>query len=111
MNGKSFKSAFAALHITLGGVIFLQSIGAVLRAHSDGVVAAMQSHVTILAVAEALSALLFLFSKTARVGGGILLVIFAIVIFVHGIRSELTLLVYGAGVVLVMIQGGSYKIG
>ena len=111
MNSKSFKSAFAAFHITLGGIVFLQSLGVVLRAHSTGVVAAMTSHLTILAIAEACSALLFLFPKTARVGGGILLIIFVIAIVVHGIRGELTLLVYGAGVILVMVQGGGYKIG
>jgi hypothetical protein len=111
MNTKSLKNAVVAFHLTLGGVVFLQGLGVVLRAHSGGVVDALKSHVIILAVAEALSALLFLFPKTTRVGGGMLLVIFAIAVFIHGIRSELTLLVYAAGVVLVMIQGGGYKIG
>lgn len=111
MNAKSLKNAVIAFHLTLGGVVFLQGLGVVLRAHSGGIVDAMKSHVIILAVAEVLAALLFLFSKTTRIGGGILLLIFAIAIFVHGIRSELTLLVYAAGVVLVMIQGGGYKIG
>jgi hypothetical protein len=111
MNSKSFKSAFAAFHIILGGIVFLESLGTVLRAHSSGMVVSIASHMTILAIAEACSALLFLFSKTAQVGGGILLIIFVIAIVIHGIRGELTLLVYAAGVVLVMIQGGGYKIG
>ena len=111
MNGKSFRTTFAIFRVTLGVVVFLQSVGAVLRAHAGGVVVAMRSHLLILAVAEALSAILFLIPKTTKAGGGILLVVFAIVLFVHGVRGELTLLVYAAGVVLVMIQGGSYKIG
>jgi hypothetical protein len=111
MNSKSFRSAIVAFHLTLGGVVFLQALGVVLRAHSGGGVFAMKSHVIILALAEVLAALLFLFTKTTRIGGGILLVIFAIAMFLHGIRSELTLLVYAAGVVLVMVQGGGYKIG
>ena len=111
MNSKPFKSAFAVFHILLGVVVLLQSIGVVLRAHSESVVLAMSSHLTILAIAEAVSALLFLIPKTTRLGGCILLVIFAIAVFVHGVRGELSLLVYASGVVLVMIQGGSYKIG
>ena len=111
MNSRPFRSAFVVFHLILGSVIVLQSIGVVLRAHSESVVVAMSSHLSVLAIAEALSALLFLIPKTVLVGGSILLVIFGIVIFVHGIRTELALLIYAAGVVLVMIQGGSYKIG
>lgn len=111
MNSKTFRRTFVAFHITLGAVVFLQSIGAVLQATSGHIVGAMPSHLTILALVEALGALLFVFPKTTRVGGGILLVIFAIALAVHGVRGQLALLVYAAGVVQVMVQGGSYKMG
>ncbi len=111
MNSKSFRSTFVAFHITLGVVIFLQSIATVLQASSGHVAGAMRSHLTLLAIAEAIAAVLFVLPKTARAGGGVLLIVFAIALIVHGIRGELALLVYAAGVVLVMIQGDSYKIG
>lgn len=106
--GKNFRLAFVVFHLILGGVIFLQSVSIVLRALSVHVAGSV-SHLTILALVEAIAALLFLVPKTARVGGGILLAVIAFAIFVHGIRGELPLLVYAAGVVLVMVEGGTYK--
>ncbi|HEY6951459.1 MAG TPA: hypothetical protein VI758_03565 [Bacteroidota bacterium] len=109
MNSKSFRSAFVVFHITLGAVVFLQNVGTVVRATSGHLADVMRSHLLLLAIAEAIAAILFLLPKTARVGGGILLAIFAVALSIHGIRGELSLLVYAAGVVLVMIEGGTYK--
>jgi hypothetical protein len=64
---------------------------------------------TLLAIVEALAAVFFVLPKTVRAGGGVLLIIFAIALVIHGIREELTLLVYAAGVLLVMIEGGTYR--
>jgi len=110
MNGKAFRRTFVVFRVTLGVVIVLQSVSAVVRAGSGHIVGAMRSHLTILALVEALAAILFLIPKTTKAGGGILLAIFVLVFAVHGLRGELPLLVYAAGVVLVMFQGGSYKI-
>jgi len=109
MNGKSFTRAFVAFRVTLGGVILLQSVAAIVRVLSGHVAGTLRSHLTIIAVAEALSAGLFLVPKTTRAGGGLLLVIFAIALTIHGIHGELPLFVYAAGVVLVMVEGGSYN--
>ena len=109
MNSKSFRRTFVLFHITLGMVVFLQSVSTVLRASSGHFVEAMRSHVTILAIVEALAAIIFLLPRTVKVGGAMLLIIFAVALAVHGVRGELTLFVYAVGVVLVMIEGGSYK--
>ncbi len=109
--GGHFRTAFVVFHITLGAVIFLQSTSTILRASSSHTLGALGGHSTILAAVEAIAALLFLLPKTTRVGSVILLVVFAIALAIHGIRGELTLLVYAAGVVLVMMEGGSYKLG
>ena len=98
-----------AFHITLGVVIFLQSITTVLQVSSAHIVDVTKSHLTFLAIAEAIAAVLFVLPKTVKVGGGILLVIIAIALVIHGIRGELALLVYAAGVLLVMIEGGTYR--
>jgi len=111
MTDKSFWRASVAFHMTLGVVVFLQSADAVHFALSGGVAGTLRTHMTILASVEAVGALLFLIPKTARWGGGILIVVFAIALLVHGILHGLPLLVYAAGVILVMAQGGSYTKG
>ncbi len=107
--GKNFRISYVFFRVILGAVIFLESIRIVLGAASRHTANALTSHLTILAVAEAFAAVLLLIPKTARAGGGILLVIFAFAIYVHGLRGELPLLVYAAGVVMIIIEGGTYK--
>ncbi len=107
--GKNVRIWYVLFRIILGGVIFLESAGIIFRAISGHIANALGAHLTILAVAEAISAILFLIPKTARAGGGILLAIFLFVIYVHGLRGELPLLVYAAGVIMVMVEGGTYK--
>ncbi len=105
---KYFRLSFVIFHIVLGSVIFLEGVSVVLRttAHTAN---ALGSHLTILAIVEAVASILFLIPNTARVGGGILLAIFIFAIYVHGLRGELPLLVYAAGVVMVIVEGGTYK--
>jgi hypothetical protein len=107
--GKNFRLSYVIFRILLGAVIFLESINVVLRAARGGAPHPLGSHLTVLAVAEAVAAVLFLIPKTARAGGGILLMIFVFVIYVHGLRGELPLLVYAAGIAMVMVEGGTYK--
>lgn len=107
--GKNFRVAFVVFRIVLGAVIFLQSVNTLFQRDGVQLHGLMRSHTMILAIVEALAALLFLLPKTARVGGGMLLGVIAFVFFVHGIRGELPLLVYGAGIVLVMVEGGTYR--
>jgi len=111
VSSKWFRRSFVVFRVILGVVVFLLSASAVLRASSGHIVGALRSHLTILAVMEAVAALLFLIPKTAKVGGGILLVIFGVVLAIHGVRGQLALFVYAAGVVLVMVEGGSYRMG
>ncbi len=107
--GKNFRIWYVLFRIILGAVIFLESISVVLRAAGKQTAGALMSHLTIFAVAEAVASILFLVPRTARAGGGILLAIFVVAIYLHGLRGELPLLVYAAGVAMVMVEGGTYK--
>ncbi len=93
-------------HYTLAGVIFLQSARTVYHGfivHSFGV---LSVHAGALATIEALGSILFIIPATVTVGGVLLLLVFAAVVVVHGIFSELPLIVYAAGVILVMATQG-----
>ncbi len=94
---------FFIFHLILALVVFIQSVGTVRHAIADN-----DSHLGLLASLEALAAALFVVPKTIRIGGAILLMIFAIAIAIHGIRDGLNLIVYAAGVVLVMTKGDTF---
>ncbi len=93
----------------LGLVVFLLSISALRRAMAPQPHGNFNLHLVILAAAEALAAILFLIPKTLDIGGTVLLVVFAIAVAVHGIRGELSLFVYAAGVLLVMVHGSAFS--
>jgi hypothetical protein len=67
------------------------------------------SHLAIVAGAEAAAALLFLVPRTLRLGGVLLLAIFAFAVVVHGVQHELDLLVYAAGVLFVSVHGSAFS--
>ena len=102
------RRTFALFHITLALVVFLQSVGALRRAMGPHPVGASYAHLILIAGIEAGAAILFLFPKTLQVGGTLLLTVFAIALVVHGIRGELALFVYAAGVILVMVHGSTW---
>jgi uncharacterized membrane protein YphA (DoxX/SURF4 family) len=107
MNIHAVRRAFISFHLTLGVVVVMESLITVLRASSAG------HPNTILAAfagAEVIAALLFLLPATLRVGAWSLLLIFAVAIAFHALHGELqaTLLVYAAGVVLVMVHGSAF---
>jgi hypothetical protein len=107
MRTLSFRRALAFFHTALGLVVFLQSIGALRRAlyaHP-----AAQPHIVVLAGVEALAAILFLIPKTIDIGGTVLLIIFAVALVLHGVRGQLMLFVYAAGVILVMVHGSTFS--
>ena len=104
----SNRSRFISLafHYTLGIVVFILSIQTVYHSvsrehleHHDILLAA-------LAGVEALAALLFLFPKTLKIGGYILVVIFSFALIFHGLQGDFgwPLLVYLTGVLYVMEQ-------
>ena len=110
MNNQSLRRAFVALHFTLAIVVFIESLKTTLHAAAAHRLGAMNSHLALLAGLEALAAILFLIPKTLKVGGSLLLLIFAIAIAIHGIPAELPLLVYAAGVLFVMVHGDAFSL-
>ncbi len=109
MTPLSIRRAFALFHAVLGLVVLVQSIAALRRGlvlHTGG---AAHTHLVILAGVEALAAILFLIPKTLDFGAIVLLIIFAIALLLHGIRGQLNLLVYAAGVYFVMMHGSTFS--
>jgi len=106
MSDHVLRRSFVSFHCVLAAVVFLQSIFAVLHAFSG-----RSSHgLAWFAGAEALAAILFLVPATMRVGAMLLLLIFSVAIVLHGLQGELqlSLVVYSAGVVLVMAHGSAF---
>lgn len=109
MSTNGARLAFIAFHITLAAVVFIESMITVFHSlHST-----TQSHLgTILpwfAGVEALAALLLLIPQTLKIGGGLLLAIFAVAIIVHGPADQMPLFVFAAGVIFVMVHGSAYS--
>lgn len=109
MNNIWARRTFIIFHVTLAVVIFIESILAVIHAlHST-----TQSHLaTILpwfAGLEALAAALLLIPRILRIGGAVLLALFAAALIVHGPVDQVPLFVYAAGVIFVMAHGTGYS--
>lgn len=106
MSDHMLRRSFVSFHCVLAAVVFLQSIVTVLHT-----VAGQNGHWLVwFAGAEAVAAVLFLVSATMRVGAIFLLLIFSVAIVLHGLQGELqlSLVVYIAGVVLVMAHGSAF---
>ncbi len=109
MSSLSIRRAFALFHAVLGLVILIQSIAALRRGLVLHTAGPIHTHLAILAGAEALAAILFLIPKTLDFGAIALLIIFAVALLLHGIRGQLNLLVYAAGVYFVMMHGSTFS--
>lgn len=110
MTNHMLRRSFIAFHLTLGAVVFLQSLLAVFQTHRAGLASHFGLGVAVLAGAETVAALLFILPATLRVGAVSLLAIFLFALAFHGLHGELesTLLVYAAGVFFVMIHGSAF---
>jgi hypothetical protein len=104
MNNLALRRTFVLFHCTLACVIFAQSMLALLHALGSG-----HNHIILLAGAEALACVLFVVPRTLKLGGGVLLVVFAIAILIHGFLAEISLLVYSAAVLFVMVHGAAFR--
>ena len=113
MNKHLLRRSFNAFHLTLGAVVFLQSVIAVFQTRGAGGASHMSLGVAVLASAEAVAALLFLLPATMKAGALSLLAIFFFALAFHGLHGELqsTLLVYAAGVFFVMMHGSAFGKG
>ena len=110
MNGHTLRRSFIAFHLTLGIVVLLESLITVLHASGLGGAGHLSPGLAWFAGAEVIAALLFLLPATLKVGAWSLLVIFFSALAFHGLHGELqlTLLVYGVGVILVMAHGSAF---
>ena len=107
MNHHRLRIAFLVFHCTLGLVVFVQSVLTAVAALSGRL---HEAHALPLASVEAVAAVLFLAPWTVRVGGGLLLAVFATAIALHALGGEIawTLAVYSAAVAFVMVHGPAY---
>lgn len=106
MSDHMLRRSFVSFHCVLAAVVFLQSMITVLHAS-----AGQGGHgLAWFAGAEAVAAILFLVPATMRAGAIFLLLIFSVAIVLHGLQGELqlSLVVYIAGVVLVMAHGSAF---
>ena len=102
------RRAFIAFHVTLGLAVFVLSVQTVLSALEP--VRGHANHaVVLLAGVEALGAALFVLPRTIKLGGALLLLVFAVALFVHGVERELSLLTYAAGTIFVMVHGSGWE--
>jgi hypothetical protein len=109
MQDRGARWAFVLFHVTLGVVILIQSLLALFHSlHIE-----TQSHLATLlpwfAGLEAIAAIMLLVPHSLKIGGVMLLLIFVIALIVHGPADGMPLMVYGAGVVLVMAHGSAYR--
>jgi hypothetical protein len=110
MSDHMLRRSFVSFHCVLAAVVFLQSMITVVHAVSRGGAGQSGHGLAWFAGAEAVAAILFLVPATMRVGAVFLLLIFGVAIVLHGLQGELqlTLVVYMAGVVLVMAHGSAF---
>jgi uncharacterized membrane protein YphA (DoxX/SURF4 family) len=105
MPPRTLVRAFVVQWWTAGVLLLFWSVRTAEQAAQAG--QAHDPHVVLLAVVEAISALLFLLPRTMRVGAVGLLFTFAVAFFAHAMQREFRgdLLLYGAVVSFVAVHG------
>jgi hypothetical protein len=102
----STRNPLLVLRVVLGAVVVWQSVATLLAGfHAGSWHAHLVAAVRGLAVVEIVAALLFLIPATARVGGWLLLGVFAIAVALHALHGEWgfgALLVYATAVWVLM---------
>lgn len=113
MNHSTLRRTFIIFHLTLGILVFIESLSTVLRSVGGQKIQHFNTVLAVFASMEALAALLFLLPFTMRLAGAALLLIFAAALLFHGLHGEFlsTLLVYAAGVAFVMAHGSAFGRG
>jgi hypothetical protein len=103
MPSRSLLRAFMLLWWTVGLVLLVASV----RTVQDSLTPTHHSPVVLLAAVEAVSALLFLFPRTMRVGAAGLLLTLAVALVVHVAMRQLRwdLLLFAAAVYFIAVHG------
>jgi uncharacterized membrane protein HdeD (DUF308 family) len=110
MTGDRARLPFVVLHLTLGFVVLFGSVRTVVDGLRAGAAGGAHWHLVLLGTLEAVGAVLFLLPRSTRLGGGLMLATFAIVIVAHAVQREFpgNLLVYAAATWLVMARGSLF---
>jgi hypothetical protein len=106
---QSLRRSFVGFHLTLAGVVFVQSL---LTAYNALLVEPDANWLLFsLASVEAVAALLFVIPVTLMFGGIVLCLVFFVAFTIHAIvgEFELQLLVYGAGTVFILFHEAGRK--
>ena len=111
MAAPALRRSFTAFHLVLGlGLLFLSSETLV-----DGLTSThgLQPHLVLVGGLETLGAALFLFPRTLRVGGALLLLTILLALFVHALSGQwrVDLVIYAAGTWFVMVHGAAWGPG
>lgn len=106
MNHKTIRTAFIGFHFTLAIVVLLQSVWGVKHALST-----VNHALLVLAIVKILAAIVFMIPQTVRLGGLVLLLVFAVAFSIHLLHGELDLrlLVYAAGTLFVIVHGSAFQ--
>jgi uncharacterized membrane protein YphA (DoxX/SURF4 family) len=99
------RRAFIVFHLILGLALLWGSIHTLLHLGPPDV------HARIVGILEAVGALAFLVPATLRLGAGLLLFSLLGAMLLHAAQGEVRpdLLVYAAGVLLVMVHGSGFR--
>ena len=102
----SIRGAELLFRITLTAVIAIESLLTVFHSLRSTTESHLGTILPWFAGAEALAAVMLLFPQTVKIGGWVLILIFLVALIVHGPAKQMHLLVYAAGVVLIMTAAG-----
>jgi len=106
MNERSQRMTFQGFHYTLALVVFVLSVQTVVQALRNEHLMLHNILMACFAGLEAIAALLFLYPRTMKAAGYVLIGIFIFAFIFHAFHGEpnLSLLVYLAGVALILGQ-------
>ena len=102
MSDTRLKLIVTIFHITLGVAVFIESVLAVHHAMFPSGGEPSNMKLGLFAGVEAVAAILFIVRRTVMIGGVALLLIFGAAVVIHGFLHGLPLIVYAAGVMLMM---------
>jgi hypothetical protein len=112
MASPTLRRSFFAFHLTLGLTLLLFSARTAIEALVPAAGHA-NPHIGLLAIIEATGASLFLFRRTLRVGGALLLLSIGLALLVHATSGQFRgdLLIYATATWFVMIHGPAWPAG
>ena len=105
----TLRRSFFAFHLTLGLVLLVFSAKTVVEGLSPGT-GHLNHPAVLIGTIEALGAVLFLFPRSLRVGGTLLLVSIGLAFLLHGLSGQFRgdFLVYGTATWFVMMHGPAW---